>query len=262
MKLKVSIFSIATNIYFDYWLKMYESANKNLFPDAEVTFHVFSNIEPTPQQRLSMKENIKFNQIEDLRWPAATLKRYELIVNHMHSEDAEVIAYLDADMLINEIVNLRSIYRSDTDGMVLVRHPGYWRPAFNDDKSFYFRHLDIAVKDILMWIRMGGIGAWERNKKSKAFVTRSKRNNYYCGGFWLGEKKAVLNFARSMYQNVEMDENNNVMAIWHDESHLNYWAATNNFSVAGPSYCFSEGYKNLERVPQIITAVSKAISTR
>jgi hypothetical protein len=262
MKLKVSVFSVATNVYFDYWLKMYETANKNLFPDTELTFHLFSNIKPSIHQRDLIGSNVVIHEIVDLRWPEATLKRYELIVKNFPQVEADVLVYLDADMLINQVIELSTIYDAHTDSVVLVRHPGYWRPSFHEDRTFYFRHLDLAVKDSLTWMRFGGIGAWECYQKSQAFVARSMRKRYYCGGFWLGKKTSIIDLAELMSQRVEVDSRNKITAIWHDESHLNKWATSNSFRSLDSSYCFAEGYKNLDNLPQRITAVTKKDFTR
>ena len=262
MRQKVSVFSIATNIYFDYWVSLYLSAENRLFPDADVTFHVFTNrVEEKTTLGLDSK-SIVFHKIEDLRWPEATLKRYELIVNEMSRIDADVLMYLDADMLITDHVYLTSIIDVSKDKMVLVRHPGFWRPRFKARPSFYVGNLVIMVKDIMMKIKIGGIGAWETNDKSTAFVSRKNRKLYYCGGIWLGQKDAVLNFAQNLYNNVSRDFDNSITALWHDESHLNRWASKNLFKELNPTYCFAEGYRNLDGLIGKITAVEKDIKTR
>ena len=174
----------------------------------------------------------------------------------------DVIVYLDADMLINETIALKEIFDHESDSMVLVRHPGYWRPPFREDKTFYLRHLFLAISDLVRRLIIGGIGSWESNEKSTSFVKRSDRRFYYCGGFWMGKKDAIISFAEAMYQNVSKDLNNNVMAIWHDESHLNKWATANAFRTHSPSYCFAEGFGNLDRLPKKIIAVTKTCLTR
>lgn len=262
MRQKVSIFSIATNVYFDYWVSLYQSAEKKLFPDADVTFHVFTNRIPEAINTQELFKFAVFHNIEDLRWPQATLKRYELIVKEMSKVDANIIMYLDADMLINEEVHLSSIIDVNEDTMVFVRHPGFWRPRFKENKTFYFAHLMLLAKDLVLKIRFGGIGAWETNNVSTAFVRRKNRKFYYCGGIWLGKKESVLDFARDSYRNITKDHANNIIAVWHDESHLNRWASENLFKEHNPTYCFAEGYSNLNSITGKITAVNKHIKTR
>ncbi len=262
MEIKVSVFSIATNLYFDYWLELYKTASSRLFPDASVTFHVFTDIEPPREQRKYLEKNVITHRIDNLRWPEATLKRYELIARKMSGVEADILVYLDADMIVNEVIFLSEVFDFDIDSMVLVQHPGYWRPTFREDPTFYLRHASFAIKDAIMLMTFGGIGAWESNQKSTSYVKRSDRRAYYCGGFWMGKKESIVNFAESMFLSVSKDFDNNVMAIWHDESHLNKWATTNSFRALTPSYCFAEGFRNLDRVPQKITAVTKTHLTR
>ena len=260
MRPKVAVFSVATNVYFDYWLSLYLSANENLFPDAHVTYHVFTNVVPDQATQKFLNENVVIHKIEDLRWPEATLKRYEIIVNEMSDIDSDVLVYLDADMKIECKIDLTSIIDINKDAMVLVRHPGFWRPSILKNKTFYFRHLRLLLDDLALKIRIGGIGSWELDKRSTAYVPRKNRRNYYCGGFWLGRKESVLGFSRTLYKNVKLDEKINFTAVWHDESHLNRWASENSFREQDPSYCFAENYENLERLPKKITAVNKSFS--
>jgi hypothetical protein len=170
--------------------------------------------------------------------------------------------YLDADMLVNDVVTLSSLIDVRKDEMVLVRHPGFWRPRWIDYPTFYLAHSVLIVKDLVMRIRIGGIGAWETNNRSTAFVGRKYRKFYYCGGIWMGKKDAVLNFARLSYENISKDFGNDIVAIWHDESHLNRWASENVFREHDPTYCFAEGYRNLNNLKGKITAVEKAVKTR
>jgi hypothetical protein len=259
MRLKVSVFSIATNVYFDYWLSLYNSANKNLFPDADVTYHVFTNIVPDEATQKLFKKNVVMHKVADLRWPDATLMRYELIVNEMCGVGADVLVYLDADMKIECKIDLGSIFDINKDKMVLVRHPGFWRPSILNNRTFYFRHFRLLLDDLALKFRIGGIGSWELDERSTAFVPKKDRKFYYCGGFWLGKRESVIEFSQTMYTNVRLDANINFTAVWHDESHLNRWASENSFREHDPSYCFAENYENLERLTKKITAVNKSL---
>jgi hypothetical protein len=94
-----------------------------------------------------------------------------------------------------------------------------------------------------MWIRFSGIGAWECDQKSQAFVARALRRRYYCGGFWLGNKASIIDFAESMSQRVDKDLSNRITAIWHDESHLNKFFTINKpTTILSPSYCYPESW--------------------
>ena len=60
-------------------------------------------------------------------------------------------------------------------GVALVKHPGYFRPVGIEKLMFYVKNLKYFAKDFKTYIRFGGLGTWERNKESKAFVPRILR---------------------------------------------------------------------------------------
>ena len=66
-----------------------------------------------------------------------------------------------------------------------------------------------------------GPGTPDRNPNSTAFIPIGSNNRYFCGGFFGGSTDSFLETSRRIKSNIERDLENSVMAIWHDESHLN-----------------------------------------
>ena len=56
-----------------------------------------------------------------------------------------------------------------------------------------------------------------------------------------------LNMARTINKNINIDKTNDVMAVWHDESHLNRYFISNfdKFKVLSPEYCYPEKYHEI-----------------
>ena len=146
--------------------------------------------------------------------------------------------------------------------IILISHPGFYRPPWKLRLFLYFRDPYLLASDIYMKIRTGGIGAWEKNKDSSAYVMRQKRANYICGGFWGGDKKMILALTTVLENEVIKDLKNGIVAKWHDESHLNSWASKNKFRLENPSYCHDSTYQNIGHLEKIITAVRKAPKER
>ena len=75
-------------------------------------------------------------------------------------------------------------------------------------------------------------------------------DNYYAGGFNGGSTKKFLEMAEVISDRVNRDMANGVIALWHDESHLNRYLIDNPPSITlTPSYCFAEEQMNNPQYP-------------
>jgi hypothetical protein len=146
--------------------------------------------------------------------------------------------------------------------MVLVQHPGYWRPRGLKRIKLYSKHLEILLRDCYLLLLFGGIGSWETRRISSARVPRSRRHTYYCGGFWFGLPEQVISFCGQQAKWVALDNKKGVTAKWHDESHLNKWASLNDFRTLSPEFCYSENSPNIQSLKPQVMAVEKTERTR
>ena len=144
---------------------------------------------------------------KDLGWPRATLNRYhtmlkqrEFLLRFSH------LLYMDIDMLVNSQITLDEIF---ADGMTVVLHPGY-------PETF------------------------ERNPASTAFVPEDdKRHNYYQGCFVGGKTDAFIRMCETITKNIDTDDGNGIMAVYHDESMINRYMIDNPpAKILSPAYCF------------------------
>jgi hypothetical protein len=256
---KVAVFTIATNKYFDYWENMVKSADKYLFLEDDLTFHVFTNIDvnvSTFNRKLN-RTNIMTHKISNLGWPYDTLFRYKYISKYGQNLQYDYYVHIDADMLIVPHTSLAIKKLLNGKSIALVSHPGYWRIKYPKKLFFYSKNIKYVLRDLSLILKYGNLGTWSKNKKSKAFVKRKSRKKYYCGAVWFGEKAAVLKLASELDQNTDFDLENNNIPEWNDESYLNYWATKNDFTTLLPTLCYEESYKNLEYLNPIIIALEK-----
>ena len=255
---RIGIVSVATNKYFDYWLEMYESAASKIYSQ-NVTFHIFTN--HTPEQvfkKLNIKQHpVVIHNIPDFTWPNATLLRYQVITQYKNLLNHEILMHLDADMLVMEDF-IESILEEDWKaGIALVRHPGFYRPSGFGRVRFYLSNFKFLIRDIRMYMKLGGLGGWCMDTNSLSFTSKSLRKHYVCGATWMGERVPFLQMVNELAQSVDTDLQNGVIATWHDESHLNKWAASNSHTIYDPIYCFDPTYPQLEKLPEFIRAVDK-----
>ena len=90
---------------------------------------------------------------------------------------------------------------------------------------------------------MGLQGTFEENSVSTAFVPKEKRGNYFAGGFNGGKSEFFLKMSEHIKNNVNKDFLSNIIAVWHDESHLNKYMTENAPTVVlTPSYCYPESW--------------------
>lgn len=265
MKNSIGVVSIATNIYLKYWRNQVNSIDEFFRGHQKVTVHLFTDqvIEAKLHAKSLKNIHVVVHKIEALGWPDATLLRYSLISEISDDlKSFEILMYLDADMQIVSPIDMAELSKGTRDLVTLVRHPGYYRPNRLEQMKQYLATPKLMIADVMIWLRFGGLGAWETSQKSKAYVRRNQRRNYYCGGVWWGNSDAVLQLAEELAVAVERDKAARVQAVWHDESHLNRWAVDNNHFEVGPEYCFAPAFKWLAGLKPIIVAVDKDLRTR
>jgi len=202
--MKVGLLIIATNKYIDFLQPLITSADEFFLKEHDVTYYIFSNLP------IDIKTNRKVvnTSVKHRDWPWMTLGRYEIFSRNSHKYDSDYLYYCDADMRFVGEVGPEIL--SDR---VATQHPGY-----------YSRR-----------------GTPETNPISKAYVGESENMEYFAGGFNGGTKEEYLKMSKTISDNIEIDYSNDIIAIWHDESHMNrYFIDNKPTKILNPSYCYGE----------------------
>lgn len=172
-------------------------------------------------------------------WPAATLYRYHVLLEHEREIVGDWIFLLDADMRFEDAVGGEVL----SSGITAVYHPGYWMRGYADLP-------------------------YERRPESTARVRPSEGVRYFAGGFVGGERAAFLELARAMVAAIDEDDRRGVVARWHDESHLNRLLADPGGGPSvrlSPSYCFPDDastYPWLAGLERKLVALDKTAEER
>lgn len=197
-------------------------------------------------------------KIEHQKWPFPTLLRYEFLLSVSKQVQGRTVMHLDADMLFLRDLNLSAIEKVlGTKGIVFISHPGYYRPSGINKFKFYLKNPKFVPRDVKTRARYGGLGTWELNQLSKAHVPRSLRKNYVCGGVWLGKNVEILKLCEILSSRINEDLAQNIVAVFHDESHLNWYQANYSFSLLSPELCYDPSYPQLGPLTPKILAVDK-----
>lgn len=214
--MKVAIAFIGTSRYLDFLPQYYEKIHENFLPGTEKTFLVFTDGEG------DFPEDVKVYSQEHLEWPYITLTRFE-ILNKAREEIVkhDWLVFLDADTLVVDKV-LEEEFFSDKPLF------GVWHPCHN---------LKMPPHNKLP-------GAFETNPLSLAYVNTAEHmpEVYYQGCLWGGKVPEVLQMIDELQDRTHRDLQNNVIAVWHDESHLNKYFIENKHKVntLSPKYAYPE----------------------
>ncbi|MEW6688188.1 MAG: hypothetical protein AB1452_03745 [Pseudomonadota bacterium] len=236
MPLKIGLLTIATGRYLELLEALAASARRFFFARHDVTHFVFSDaaaIDPHAV-RISVAH-------ED--WPLVTLKRYHYFAQHAERLcGMDYLFYVDCDMRFVAPCG-EEILPGISERLVGVEHPGYYRrPRWFGARLFQRRPRY----------------PFERNPRSLACVDDPSYRLYCAGGFNGGHADSFLTMSRSLRDAVEHDLARGIVAVWHDESHLNRYFYVQKPKVLPPSYCYpEEGYANLRHLEPVILALAK-----
>lgn len=208
--MKICILNIATNKYIQFVEQLLNSVEENFLNGHEVSALVFTNHEIE-----EVSENVKISQIEHEPWPIPTLKRYHYFVKEKeYISQFDYCFYMDVDMRIEDKVGDEIL-----GDLVATQHPGFW---FKSPDEF----------------------SYERREQSTAYVPYGTGKMYYAGGFNGGKPEHFLKMSETIVENVEKDFENGIVAVWHDESHMNRYLVNNPPTLElTPSYCYPEAVR-------------------
>ena len=261
----LNVVSVATNNYLEYWKEQAKSIEEHLAPNFKCKLFVFTD-QPEEATKFSsefIRLQVQVTQIPSYRWPEATLRRYQLITSLRGTlKDDDILMYLDSDMLAVSELSAFDFCSNNEIKVTLVQHPGFFRLRGWAGLKFYSTNPKIAIQDLLNLFVSGGVGAWETRPSSNAFVSRKMRRRYYCGGIWWGSALGMIELSEQLAERIDEDSSKGIVAIWHDESHLNWWATMHAHDIASPAYCFSPDFPALKQLRPKIQAVDKGDVSR
>ena len=215
--MKVAICFIGTGKYLNFLPNYYENVEKYFLPESEKTFLVFTDgeLNDPPSNVISYTQ-------EHLEWPYITLTRFGIIKKASDViKDYDWFVFLDADALVVDTI-LEKDFFDDSKSFFGVHHPCHYLKMPPHNKF---------------------PGAFEINPLSNACVKEDEDVSvYYHGCVWGGKVPDVLELIEELDRRVSEDLENNVIAVWHDESHLNKFFIENKSKVhtLSPEFAYPE----------------------
>lgn len=196
----VGLLIVATGKYIQFVEPFIKSAERYFCTNHQVTYFVFTDGEfPSTPHKVRIEQ-------KKLGWPYDTMMRITMYYTHRDTlQDMDYLFAADADMLFVDDVGDEILSER-----VATQHPGY----------------------------VGRRGTYEMRQQSTAYVAPHEGTCYFAGGFHGGSREEFLKMVRMLTENIYKDLAHNIIAIWHDESHINRYFITNPpTKILSPSYC-------------------------
>ena len=211
--LKTSIVFIGTGKYINFLPNYYSAMKTHFLSETELRFHVFTD----QVQYANWPDDVNVYQIEHLQWPFITLLRFKFM-NHFMEEIAksENCVFADADLLWQNKTTVEELYGGRKH--FGVQHPGF---VFEPHKATF-----------------------EKNPESRAHVTTADDlGTYWQGCLWGAKSEEFSKMVSRLDEQVDSDLKKQIVAIWHDESHLNRYL----IDVKGEVNTLHPGYATPEQ---------------
>ncbi len=220
-----TIFTIATGKYLDYFDLQLDQISKFYAPGKTVQIIVATDRpEPRPQSA-DPRITIEYVESPSYGWPEITLLRYEQILKNKAKIKGITFMWLDTDMeFLREIPYEIIVGLGDAPNF--ARHPGF---VWSTSKASWLNPIKLA-RQLTPWLKaishgQFGAGTWETSRESKAYVPARKRRTYAHGAVWGGLTDLVLEMVEVLAHRTRQDYELGKVAVWHDESHLNWYVA-------------------------------------
>jgi len=238
--MNIGLLLIATGKYDIFIEQLLKSAHKFFLTEHRVTYHVFTDSEEEsrwpeilPGKRQNSRRfvgkntTVRYHKKKHEEWPNPTLKRYHTFVEHKRILSShDFLFYCDIDMRFiapvgEEVLGCR----------VATMHPGW---------------------------QIGGTTV-ESREKSLAYIADGENKCYFAGGFNGGTSKEFLGMSETISKNIDKDLEIDIIAKWHDESHMNrYFVDHQPTVVLTPSYCFPQSFPiQLPYTPRLVALDKK-----
>jgi hypothetical protein len=229
----LTVFTIATGKYFDYFLMQLKGYEKHVSSqvDLQVVVATDRNIDELNSRDSALLNGLSFpvkvvSQVQ-LEWPEITLFRYEVILQHFDLISGDYILWVDADMAILNPIDPRVFDDSDGNVVWCSRHPGFISSRKTVVRAGLEARLAQRRENLkTRFFHRGVLGTWETRKSSLAFVPWFRRKVYVHGAVWGGTASAVKELCKVLAHRTRTDYSSGHVALWHDESHLNWYFST------------------------------------
>lgn len=234
----IAVCYICTGPYINFFPEFYKTSQLFLLKNYKKHYFVFTdNVEFFSSIK---SEDITVTYINHLPWPLITLLRFNFFLNKEDElKKFDYVMFSNANMRFVDYVReeefLPDFFEGNKKNLSVTIHPGYY---LKEKKDFPV----------------------ERKPISTAYIKQGDEPQYVIGAMYVATSQEFINLSKICRNNIETDLKNNVVATWHDESHLNHYVAydsKNKYRLLPYSFCYPYPPENYKKFKNIIEAVEK-----
>lgn len=193
----IAILYIATGRYVIFWEQFYQSSERYLLPNCKKHYFIFTDSIET----LSGKDTTNITQIEQrkLGWPYDTLMRFDMFLGIKDQLlEFDYVYFFNGNTEFLQLVREEEFLPTENECLVFAHQPHMFH--LNCNKFTY-----------------------ERNPNSQAYIPFNQGKYYVTGALNSGKVSEYIKMCEKISSNIQQDLRNNIIAVWHDESHLNHY---------------------------------------
>lgn len=221
----IAILYICTGKYDVFWQDFYKTSEHFFCVENKKHYFVF-----TDSKNIQSSNNVTVIYQDSLGWPLNTMYRYHMFLRiKQQLKQFDNIVFFNGNSLFSTYVTFNEFFGVDKS-IVAAQHPGF----YNEPIAKY---------------------TLETRINSSAYV--SKRHIYAQGVVNGGKSHVFLAICSELAKNIDIDLQNGIVAIWHDESHWNaylnnhYEQIQSELQLLNPAYSYPENWE-LPFIPKII----------
>jgi hypothetical protein len=201
--MNIGVLYICTGKYNVFWAEFYKSSKKYFFSKEKSNVHYFVF---TDDFNINSTDEITIIKTPSNGFPKDSLYRFELFTTHKKKFlNIDYLFFFNSNMVFLDYVGAEILPKKENGFITATLHPGYYSSGV--DKYPY-----------------------ERNPESTAFIPiyPDISYKYYMGGLNGGKVKEFLKLCKTCHLQIKKDDSKGVLAIFHDESHLNKYLYNKN----------------------------------
>lgn len=213
--MKIAIITIATGRYDIFIPGLIESCQKNFLPTLEKKYFIFTDSDNIK----SSGDVIRIEQ-KKLGWPFDTMLRFHMFNTIKESlREFDYVFFMNSNLKITSTVGSFILETPEECGIIVTLHPGFYL----QNKNKY---------------------PLERNPHSSFYIPQGKERYYFQGCFNGGKTQEFLEMSEILASLIDVDIENNIIPLWHDESALNWYLIEKNPRILDPTFSYPEFFSN------------------